>query len=103
MYPKTAESRSYVQKIHEAARGRSNRPLLEPSNEPLGDTPLELFSKRELEVFHLIGEGLSTSKIATQLSRSVKTIESHKARIKKKLGIKSASELASEATRWVCS
>ncbi len=58
-------------------------------------------SASELEVLHLTGLGLGTSEIADKLSRSVKTIESHKANIKKKLQLESASQLAWFAINFV--
>ncbi len=58
-------------------------------------------SNRELQVFELIGRGLSASQMADQLSLSVKTIETHQAHIKKKLGLGSAHELNQRAIRWV--
>jgi DNA-binding NarL/FixJ family response regulator len=57
-------------------------------------------SDRELEVFRLIGEGLTTHQIATQLHLSAKTVDAHRASIKDKLEIKSVSELISYAARW---
>ena len=50
-------------------------------------------SDRELEVFELLGQGLSTRRIAETLYRSVKTIESHRENIKAKLGVNSSAEL----------
>jgi len=47
----------------------------------------------EFEVLHLIGLGLGTSEISQKLNRSVKTIESHRANIKKKLNLKNGNEL----------
>ncbi len=58
-------------------------------------------TEREFEVLRLIGLGRGTSEIATELRRSVKTIESHRANIKDKLGLRSSAELARYATRWV--
>lgn len=48
----------------------------------------------EFEVFNLIGMGMSTSEIATKLARSIKTIESHRANIKKKLNLDTGNQLA---------
>jgi DNA-binding NarL/FixJ family response regulator len=62
---------------------------------------IDSLSNRELQVFELIGEGVSSSQIATQLNLSVKTIETHQANIKKKLGLGSAHELNQRAIRWV--
>lgn len=56
---------------------------------------------RELEVFELIGQGVGTREIASRLGRSVKTIETHRLRIKVKLALKSAAQLVCCASRWV--
>lgn len=61
---------------------------------------IDSLSNRELQVFELIGEGVSTSQIAEQLNISVKTIETHQSHIKKKLGLGSAHELTQRAIRW---
>jgi DNA-binding NarL/FixJ family response regulator len=58
-------------------------------------------SDRELEVFRLIGRGVGTSRIAQELHLSVKTIETHRERIKNKLGIERAPELTRCATEWL--
>lgn len=60
-------------------------------------TPL---SDRELQVYRLVGTGLGTSQIAEQLHLSVKTIESHKEKIKKKLHLSTANELLRHAIQW---
>ena len=62
---------------------------------------IDTLSNRELQVFELIGQGISTSKMADHLNLSVKTIETHQAHIKKKLGLNSAHELTHRAVRWV--
>jgi DNA-binding NarL/FixJ family response regulator len=62
-------------------------------------SPIERLSDRELEVFRLIGQGLGTRQVAESLCLSVKTVESHRARIKDKLGLKSGIELAQRAVR----
>lgn len=66
-------------------------------------SPLELLSARELEVFRLIGRGTATRKIADQLQVSVKTVDAHRANIKKKLDLKSGAELVQRAIKWVLS
>ncbi len=57
-------------------------------------------SDRELEVFHLIGQGASTRKIAEMLALSIKTIESHRENIKKKLKLQDGAELVQYAVAW---
>lgn len=56
-------------------------------------SPCAKLSARELEVMNLLGQGLSNAKIAGVLSRSVKTIESHRYRISRKLGIENGPAL----------
>ena len=62
---------------------------------------IDSLSNRELQVFELIGQGVSTSRMAVQLNLSTKTIETHQAHIKKKLGLSSAHQLTQRAIRWV--
>jgi DNA-binding NarL/FixJ family response regulator len=64
------------------------------------DSPVERLSDREFEVFQLIGDGKGTREIAGHLNLSVKTIEVHRANIKEKLRLKTATELVRYAVRW---
>lgn len=61
---------------------------------------IDSLSDRELEVFGLIGRGMGPSEIAEQLHLSVKTIETHRENIKKKLSLRSGSELIRLAMQW---
>lgn len=65
------------------------------------DSPIQSLSDRELEVFRLIGEGLSSAQLAERLHLTRHTIETHRQRIKEKLNLASASELIQAATRWL--
>jgi DNA-binding NarL/FixJ family response regulator len=58
-------------------------------------------SDRELQVFRLLGSGLGSSRIAQELHLSVKTIETHRHRIKQKLGLTNGAELTRRATEWL--
>lgn len=60
----------------------------------------ESLTDRELEVFRLIGAGLSTREIAERMNLGIKTIGTYRDRIKQKLGIKSAAELTRRAVLW---
>jgi len=62
---------------------------------------VECLSNRELDVFRLIGQGLTTSEVAGRLHRSVSTVESHREKIKNTLGLKTAGELHRAAVQWV--
>ncbi len=69
--------------------------------ERTSDSPADILSDREMEVFELRGAGRSAKAIAEHLHVSVKTIESYEARIKQKLGLQNAGELLREAVRWL--
>lgn len=64
-------------------------------------SPVDRLSDRELEVLRLLGKGLGTRDIAHTLHLSVKTIETHRAHIKEKLGFKEAAEMVRFAIDWV--
>ena len=66
-----------------------------------GQSPMQRLSNRELEVFELIGRGMTTGKIADHLKLSTKTIETHRENIKKKLGLASGQELTRRAMHWL--
>jgi DNA-binding NarL/FixJ family response regulator len=61
---------------------------------------MESLTDRELEVFEQIGVGHTTSSIAAKLNLSVSTVETHRAHIKAKLGLKNAMELVHRAVEW---
>ncbi|MEM7385305.1 MAG: response regulator transcription factor [Verrucomicrobiota bacterium] len=58
-------------------------------------------SRREMQVYRLVGEGKRTGEIAADLGISPRTVESHKEHIKEKLELNSAAELARLAAVWV--
>lgn len=60
---------------------------------PGGSSPVDVLTDRELEVFQLLGQGLTMRQIAENLFVSVKTIEAHREHIKQKLGFKTSAEL----------
>lgn len=64
-------------------------------------SPVSVLSDRELEIVNLIGNGLLTREIAVQLHLSVKTVETHRAHIKEKLGLQNATQLVQFCVRWV--
>ena len=64
-------------------------------------TPIEQLTDRELEVFRMIGEGLSTGLIASRLFLSTHTIDTHRENIKRKLTLNSAAELSRAAVQWL--
>lgn len=64
-------------------------------------SPVDQLSDRELEVLQLLGKGFGTREIAHELHLSVKTIETHRAHIKEKLGCRDAGEMVRFAIDWV--
>lgn len=62
--------------------------------------PIDRLSDRELQVFELLGSGLSTAEIALRMGVSVKTVQAYIARAKEKFGVLTLKELLREAFRW---
>jgi DNA-binding NarL/FixJ family response regulator len=61
--------------------------------------PLHKLSERQVHVLRLVAEGLRTREIARQLGLSIKTVESHRGEIMKRLGIHDVVNLARYAIR----
>jgi DNA-binding NarL/FixJ family response regulator len=80
-----------MQRLLERAAGQES---LTPS------TPVESLSDRELEVFEMIGRGLTTKAIAEQLHLSPRTVDTYRERLKNKLGLANAAELHHRAAQW---
>jgi DNA-binding NarL/FixJ family response regulator len=62
--------------------------------------PSSRLSSRELQVISLIGQGLGTREIADNLSLSVKTVETHRLTIKRKLALDTNAQLVQYAIKW---
>lgn len=62
---------------------------------------LSKLSDRELQVFQLLGGGMSTIEIGQHLKLSPKTIETYREHLKNKLALADSPALLSAATRWV--
>ena len=88
--------------LSEKMQARLLRAVAAARGEP-GASPVERLSDRELEVFQLAGQGFGTREIAVRLGLSVKTVESHYARIKEKLNLHNSTEILQSATLWVAS
>lgn len=64
-------------------------------------SPIDRLTHRELDVFRLLGKGMTTKNIATHLDLSAKTIGTYRERIKEKLDLQNASDLIHSAVRWL--
>ena len=68
-----------------------------------GRATLERLSDRELEVFELLGRGMTTRDAAEHLHLSVKTVETYRENLKTKLNLEHSNELICRAAQWVAS
>jgi DNA-binding NarL/FixJ family response regulator len=99
-----------MEAILDVARGRSylcshisrivvdDHLRLRRGDPPVGG-PCDALSQREKEIFDLLIRGFANDAIARQLCISVKTVETHRAHILKKLGVHSMVELVRFAAR----
>jgi len=98
-----------IEAIHHVLEGKiflsesmSNRLLTTVvDGQPLGEDPVSSLSNREIEVFEMIGQGLTTKQIAKKLHLSPKTVETHREKIKTKLNLANSTELGHRAVQWV--
>ncbi len=65
--------------------------------------PIDRLSNRELQVLSLIGRGLSSREAAESLGLSVKTVETHRQSLKRKLNLATNAQLLQYAINWYAS
>jgi DNA-binding NarL/FixJ family response regulator len=75
------------------------RMILEGYLRGKGDTPTQRLSVREREILQLLAEGHTTKEVADRLKLSVKTGETHRANLMKKIGARSTAGLVRYAIR----
>jgi DNA-binding NarL/FixJ family response regulator len=105
---KQSEAAELVRGIREVAKGRR---YLSP---PLSQRAVEAYAKRakgtiatkeaeltarEKEVLMLVGQGFTSAQIGERLFISVRTVESHRSNLTKKLGLHSQAEMVRTALR----
>jgi DNA-binding NarL/FixJ family response regulator len=64
------------------------------------ESPMDRLAPRELEVFTMLGQGLTTREIAGRMNLSVKTIGTYRERLKEKLNLRHGNELLKYAMSW---
>jgi DNA-binding NarL/FixJ family response regulator len=69
----------------------------------VGADPIDRLSNRELQVLSLIGRGLSSREAAEALGLSVKTVETHRQSLKRKLSLATNAQLIQYAINWYTS
>lgn len=74
--------------LSEMVRGKSATP-----------TALETLTDREREVLKMVAEGLTTKEIAGRLDISIRTVESHRANLMRKLDLRSVARLTQFAIK----
>lgn len=84
-------SPSLAQRLFSAALGEA----------PESSGPTACLTNRELQIFRMIGQGLTSGAIANHLLLSSHTIDTHRENIKRKMGIPNAGALTRAAVQWV--
>ena len=102
---KGGDSKELIRAVHDVAIGKrylatSIAQNLALSNLEGGASPFDLLSPRELEVALLLIQGHRQEEIARRLSLSVKTVNTHKARLFQKLGVQDNIALARLAAQY---
>src|SRR4249920_2129303 len=87
-----------IKKQNTPAAPRRRRPRLRHAEKANGVSPREL-TPRQRETLMLVAEGHSTKEIAFSLGVSVKTVETHRALLKERLGIHNVAGLVRYALR----
>ena len=101
---KTQASDQLVRAIEEACQGRvyvspSVSGTIAGTCTVRAENPATPLTRREIEVLRLVAEGKPSKEIADILSISLKTVESHRMRLKRKLGIQETAGLVRYAIR----
>lgn len=84
---KTSIDAGIAEHLVEKALGKSRR------RRPMARETFDLLSRREQQVLKLVAEGYTNAQIAAQVFVSVKSVETYRARLLKKLRIKTRREI----------
>jgi DNA-binding NarL/FixJ family response regulator len=100
---KQAASELFIQALEEVLAGRTytSDAVTAAAGVGNGSTATDALSNRELQILEMIGRGLSSRQVAESLNLSIKTIEAHRQRIKRKLKLKTGAQLVNFAVTWV--
>lgn len=99
---KSAADTELIAAIRAVARGRvfidvgdagTLETILNPSSGAAGKAPADSLSEREREVLTQVARGYTNQRIADDIGLSVKTVESYRSRLMKKLGLKDRADL----------
>lgn len=62
---------------------------------------IQTFTKREIEVLTLIGEGFSSKQIAGKLFISINTVETHRRHLLEKMQVKNSMQLIRQTAQYL--
>lgn len=105
---KNSSSREFIDALAAVRRGEIFLPkrfehlrdsLSSGSPTEISTDPLHKLSQREREVFYMLADGMPNRVIAKKLFISSRTVETHRARVIKKLGFNSTADLIRFAIR----
>lgn len=82
--------RMYTRVLGGVVAGRSSEPRFR----------IDELTDREMQVFQMLGKGMSIEEIQEQLDIGRKTVETYRRRAKEKLGFDSVNELVQYAVQW---
>jgi two-component system response regulator NreC len=85
--------------LYPTATKRLMSEYLDRSNKGDNGKTFETLSDREKEIVSLVAKGYSNKEVAEQLVISIKTVESHKANVMDKLGLKTRPDLVKYAMK----
>lgn len=86
--------------VSERISAQLMRELTDCKTTDLGSIGIERLTNRELHIFELVGRGMTTQDIATEMRISIKTVETHRLHIRQKMQLRNAVELTHRAIRW---
>jgi two-component system response regulator NreC len=99
---KSAADTELISAVRAVARGRTFidvgdaaklESILAPAGATGGKAPVDTLSQREREVLGQVARGYTNQQIADEIGLSVKTVESYRARLMKKLALKERADL----------
>ncbi|GAC1321675.1 MAG: response regulator transcription factor [Thermoleophilaceae bacterium] len=101
---KETQGRDIINAIHLASRGmrvlpRSSGMAVEPARERFDLSQPDILTAREVDVLHLLQEGMTNAQIAQSLSIGVETVRTHARNIYRKLGVSTRRDLARFTSR----
>ncbi len=97
---KSVEPKELLEAIRAVSRGEQVIPAgIEPLLATSDSNPAGSLTARELQVMELLARGMTNREIAEKLAISIKTVDTHRGHVLKKLGVRNNSELTRFAVK----